>query len=92
MKDDGDSSVINLEWEKMNKTVGDTILLSCVGESAGMNNSTGAWLSTSQVMETIRVPGNNSNEESTTEEANTGNKNATEEANTSNKNATEKHQ
>merc|ERR1712013_721128 len=53
INDNGTSSVISLEWEKLNKTVGDTILLSCIGESGGRNNNTGAWLSASQVMEKI---------------------------------------
>ena len=82
INDAGDSSVISLEWEKLNKTVGDTILLSCIGESGGRNNNTGAWLSASQVMETIRVPEENNNkEESAGEENNMVNKNTTNMAN-----------
>merc|ERR1712013_456725 len=69
INDNGTSSVISLEWEKLNKTV---------GESGGRNNNTGAWLSASQVMETIRVPGENNNkEESAGEENNMVNNNTT---------------
>ena len=55
---------MNLEWEKMNKTSGDHLLISCIGESAGKNNNTGAWLSASEVMETIFVPGDEGGGES----------------------------
>jgi len=65
VKDNNVSSVITLEWEKVNKTAGDTVLLSCIGESGGVNNNTGAWVSASQVMETIMVPSNNNQEETT---------------------------
>eukprot|EP00092_Neocalanus_flemingeri_P010163 GFUD01010953.1.p1 GENE.GFUD01010953.1~~GFUD01010953.1.p1 ORF type:complete len:166 (-),score=43.80 GFUD01010953.1:177-674(-) len=53
----GASSLINLVWEKMGKNPGDMVLLSCSGQSAGKTNGTGAWVSASQMMETITVPG-----------------------------------
>ena len=31
-------------------------MVACIGEAAGRSNKTGAWVSASQVMETVMVP------------------------------------
>ena len=48
----------------MGKNTGDLVLLSCVGESAGKTNGTGAWVSAAEMMETITVPGDATSVES----------------------------
>ena len=53
------SSLLVLQWDVLGKNTGDVVLISCVGESAGKTNGTGAWVSAAEMMETITVPGDN---------------------------------
>merc|ERR1719430_2584659 len=55
--EDGSNALITLVWDSMEKLPGDTISISCRGQSAGNSNNTGAWASISEIMETITVPG-----------------------------------
>ena len=55
--EDGSNALITLVWDSMEKLPGDTISISCRGQSAGNSNNTGAWASISEIMETIIVPG-----------------------------------
>ena len=61
------SSLLVLQWDVLGKNTGDVILISCVGESAGKTNGTGAWVSAAEMMETITVPGDATSFESSGE-------------------------
>ena len=58
------SSLLVLQWDVLGKNTGDVVLISCVGESAGKTNGTGAWVSAAEMMETITVPGDATSVES----------------------------
>merc|ERR1712236_164478 len=59
VEEDGESSLLVLNWNSLGKKGGDVVLVACTGRAAGNNTETGAWATAAQMMETLRVPENN---------------------------------
>ena len=54
-------SVLDLYWDNINKTVGDTVIITCQRDAGSQNNENSvSWSSVSQSSLYIQVPGNKS--------------------------------
>merc|ERR1719378_1497232 len=62
VEEDGGSSLLVLDWISLGKKGGDVVLVACAGRAAGNNTETGAWATAAQMMETLRVPQSNEDE------------------------------